>query len=121
MKLEEEKRPVLSALQFDGEAEVLAFSCLASASLSVKEGRASPNTVAASIQMLPCGHLSILGHLSPLVWHWRGHTHQVTCREEWVISDDLDCTEASQHCGCKGFAPLFQISIPSAPLASKPP
>lgn len=36
MKLEEGKRPVLSALQFDGEAEVLAFSYLASASLSVK-------------------------------------------------------------------------------------
>lgn len=36
MKLEEGKRPFLSLLQFDGEAEVLAFSCLASASLSVK-------------------------------------------------------------------------------------
>lgn len=61
--------------------------------------------MAASIQMPPCGHLCIFGHLSPLVWHWRGHSHQVTCREEWVLSDDLHCTEASQHCGCKGFAP----------------
>lgn len=46
------------------------LSCLASVSLSAKQGHSSPEGVAASIQMLLCGRLSILGYLSALVWRW---------------------------------------------------